>query len=121
MVKLELTRGATNVEHMVEKNHLGEGIFLKNPRSKVTNEELSKLRYLCKIPQSVEVRALEAHERIDWVVPSWVALYEMMFMDGMRLPIPRLVRDGCAHYEITPIQLMPNAWRILLALESLSV
>ena len=39
----------------------------------------------------------------------------------MRLPIPKLVRDVCDHYEIAPSQLMLNAWRILIALESLSV
>ena len=68
----------------------------------MTNEELSKLRYLYKIPQSMEVRALEAHERIDWVVPGWVTPYEMMFRDGMRLSIPRLVGDVYSHYEIAP-------------------
>ena len=39
----------------------------------------------------------------------------------MRLPIPRLVRDVCDNYEIAPSQLIPNTWRILLALESLSM
>ena len=79
------------------------------------------MRYLYKIPQSVEVRAPEAHERVDLVVPAWVTLYEIVFRDGMRLPILRLVRDVCDHYEIASNQLMPNAWRILFALESLSV
>ena len=66
----------------------------------MTNDELIMLRYLFKIPQSVEVRALEAHERIDWVVPSWVALYDFAFKEGMRLLIPKLVRDMLDHYEI---------------------
>ena len=39
----------------------------------------------------------------------------------MRLPILRLVRDVLDHYEIAPSQLMPNAWRILLVLECLSM
>ena len=84
---------------------------MKNPRSKVTKDELNKLRYLYKIPQSVEVRAQEAYEWINWVIPGWVALYELMFRDGMRMQIPKLVRDVCDHYEIGPSQLMPNAWR----------
>ena len=61
------------------------------------------------------------HERIDWVVPGWVALYELMFKDGMRLLIPKLIRYVCDHYEIIPSQMMLNAWRILMALESLSI
>ena len=39
----------------------------------------------------------------------------------MRLQIPKLVQDVLDHYEIAPSQLMPNAWRILLALECLSM
>ena len=55
MVEPEGTQGDTSSEPMVEESHPREGILLKNPRSKVTNDELSKLRYLFKIPQSVEV------------------------------------------------------------------
>ena len=108
MVEPKGTQGDTGAETLVVESHLGEGILVKNPRSKVTKEELSKLRYLYKIPQSMEVLAPEDDERINWVIPSWVALYEMMFRDSMSLPIPRLVRDVCAHYEIVPSQLMPN-------------
>ena len=43
----------------------------------MTEDELKKLRYLYKIPQSVVVRAPKAHERVDWVVP--VALYDIVF------------------------------------------
>ena len=48
-------------------------------------------------------------------------MYELPFKDGMRLPIPKLVRDILDHYEVAPSQLMPNAWRILMSLEVLSV
>ena len=63
----------------------------------------------------------EAYERINWVVPGWVALYELMFKDCMRLPILRLIRDGGDYYWIALSQLMPNTWKNLMALESLSV
>ena len=109
------------VKPIVEKSHPGEGILLKNLRSKVTNDEVKMLRYMYKVPSSVEIRASKAFERIDWVMPGWTTLYELMFKDGIRLLIPKLKRDVCEHYEITPSQLMSNAWRILLALESLSV
>ena len=39
----------------------------------------------------------------------------------MRLPIPKPVRDVCDQYKIASSQLMSNAWRILIILESLSV
>ena len=38
----------------------------------------------------------------------------------MRFPILGLIRDVCDHYEIMPSQLMPNAWRVLMSLKSLS-
>ena len=55
---------------MSSVSHLGEGILLKNLRLKVTEDELKKLRYLYKFPKGMEIRAPEAHERVDWVVPS---------------------------------------------------
>ena len=64
-VEPEGTCGDTDIEPVVEESHPREGILLNNPRIKVTNEELNKLRYLYKIPQSVEVGALEVHERVD--------------------------------------------------------
>ena len=38
----------------------------------------------------------------------WVALYELPFQDGMRFPIPKLVREVLDHFEVAPIQLMLN-------------
>ena len=60
-------------------SHPREGILVSNLRSKVAADELGKIRYLYKISKCVEIRALEAHERVDWVVPSWVGLYEFVF------------------------------------------
>ena len=94
---------------------------MSNPKLNVAVDELGKIRYLYKIPKNVEICALKAHERVDWVVPGWVALYEFSFREEMKFPIPKLVRDILNHYEIAPSQLMPNMWRILLAFECLSV
>ena len=98
-----------------------KGILLTNHRSKLMEDELKKLKYLYMFPRSVEVCALEAHEIVGWVVPGWVALYEIAFKDGMRLSILKLVRDVLDHYEIAPSQLMTNAWRILMTLECLNM
>ena len=54
-------------------------------------------------------------------MPGWVTVYELMLKDGMRFPISRLIKDLCDHYKIVPSQLMPNAWRVLMSLESLSI
>ncbi|KAL5567410.1 hypothetical protein UlMin_030574 [Ulmus minor] len=114
------TAMATDAESDLE-SHPGEGMLLKNPRSNVVTEDIRLWRYLYGIPLSVEIRVPTAHERVDWVVPGWVAIYELMLKDGMRFPIPKLLRDVCDHYEIAPSQLMPNAWRVLMSIESLIV
>lgn len=108
-------------EVMSSTSQPSEGILVANPRLKIKEKDLGKLRYLYKIPKSMEICAPEAHERVDWVVPSWEALYNITFKDGMRFLIPKLVRDDLDHFEITPSQLMPNTWRILMALECLSM
>ena len=92
-----------------------------NPRSKMTGDDLGKLRYLNKITKSMEIHAPEAHERVDWVILGKVALYEIAFREGMRLPILKLVWDVLDHYEITPSQLMPNSYRILMSFECFSM
>lgn len=45
-VKLELTQGNISIEPVVEESRLGEGILLKNSRSKVTNDELKNVEIL---------------------------------------------------------------------------
>ena len=99
----------------------GEVMLLNNPKSSVSSAEMKLWRYLYKTPPSVEIRVSFPHERVDCVVPGWVVIYELMLKDGMRFPIPKLIRDVCEHYEIAPSQLMPNVWRVLMSLESLSI
>ena len=53
-VEPEVSKGYIGIEP-IEESHLGEGMLLKNPISKVTNEEVKLLRYLYKIPSSVEI------------------------------------------------------------------
>ena len=102
------SQGSVDVEPIVE-SHPSEGMLLKNPKSSVTNEERKLWRYLYKIPSNVEIRVPKTHERVEWVVLGWVAVYELILKDGMRFPIPRLTRDVCDHYEIAQSQLISNA------------
>ena len=48
--------------------------MLDNPRLSMKEGNLTKLRYMYKIPSFVKVHASEAHERVDWVILCWVAL-----------------------------------------------
>ena len=77
---------AIQVESNAE-SHLGEGMLIRNPRSSVVQEDIRLWRYPYRIPPSVEIHVPFAHERVDWVVPGWVAVYELMLKDGMRFLI----------------------------------
>ena len=68
-VEAVVLQGNEGVEPVVE-SHPDEGMLLKNPRSTVTKEEVKLWRYLYKIPSSVEIQVLKAHEMVDWVVPG---------------------------------------------------
>ena len=116
----EVSPDHEGVEPVIESQP-GEGILLNNPKSSVSTAEVKLWRYLYKISLSVEIWVPSAHERVDWVLPGWMAIHKLMLKDGMRFLIPKLIRDVCDHYEIAPSQLMLNAWRVLMSLESLSI
>lgn len=44
-----------------------------------------------------------------------ITLFERMFLAGLRLPFPEIVRDFVLFLMVTPNQIMPNAWRYLFA------
>ena len=73
--------GDEGVEPVI-KSQPGEGMLINNPKSNVSSAEVRLWRYLYKIPPCVEIRVPAAHERVDWVVPGWVAIYELMLKDG---------------------------------------
>ena len=65
------------------ESHPGEGMLIKNLRSGVVPKDVRLWRYLYRIPSSVEIRVPSSHERVDRVVPGWVAVYELMLKDGI--------------------------------------
>ena len=97
----EPTMGKVSPDHEgvepVIESQPSEGMLLNNPKSSMSTAEVKLWRYLYKIPPSVEIRVPSAHERVDWVVPSWVVIYELMLKDRMRFSIPKLIRDVCDH------------------------
>ncbi|KAL5783603.1 hypothetical protein ACOSP7_008632 [Xanthoceras sorbifolium] len=96
------------------------GLLLNNPASVLTEDDIMRLRFSYGIPDGVALRAPYKEERPDWDVPGWTCLYEFPFQRvGFRLPIVGLPRKVLDHFELAPGQLMPNSWRILLALDLL--
>ena len=68
-----------------------QGILNKSPASLVTEENLRSLRVIYGIPDDVELRAPEAHERANWDIPRWTCFYEYTLRLGFRFPVPQLV------------------------------
>ncbi|KAL5766771.1 hypothetical protein ACOSP7_017388 [Xanthoceras sorbifolium] len=96
------------------------GLLLNNPASVLTEDDVTRLRFTYGIPDGVALRAPYKEERPDWDVPGWTCLYEFPFQRvGFRLPVVGLLRRVLDHFELAPGQLMPNSWRILLALDLL--
>lgn len=44
-----------------------------------------------------------------------ITLTERMFMAGVRLPFPKIVREVCAFLGVAPSQIAPNGWRYVVA------
>ena len=51
-------------------SYSGEGIFVMNPRSKLTRNDLGKLRYLYKICKSVEIQAQRHMKELIGMYPT---------------------------------------------------
>lgn len=91
-----------------------------NPKSKISLKDLPRLRQVYNIPSYASLHAPSGGERANWILPGWVCMYELPFKEGFRLPLPRLVREVCEYHLVSPSQLMPNVWRVLMALEVFS-
>ena len=76
---------------------------------------------MSQILASAEIRAPFPHKRVNWDVLGWYSFYKFASKVRFCFPMPKLVRDVSRHFEIAPSQLTPNAWRILMSLECLSM
>ena len=79
-------------------------------RSYFTAEDEKVLCHNYDIPPSVSSHFLnKSTEMIDG--PSDIYIYKRMFMVGVCLPFPPIVRELLPFLHVVPRQLMPNGWR----------
>ena len=71
------------------------------------------------ILDSVRLQAATPFVRADRSIKGWTCFYHIPFKIGLRFPILPLARQLLKYFDIALSQLMPNGWRILLALEIL--
>ncbi|GMN49593.1 hypothetical protein TIFTF001_018752 [Ficus carica] len=91
-----------------------------NPRSVLTEIDLSEIRGRYGFPNEVQIRLPFKGERADTVSEGWICMYTIYFECGLRLPLPPLLIRAMNHYNLAIPQLMPNGMRVFLGLIVLS-
>ncbi|GMN32476.1 hypothetical protein TIFTF001_041738 [Ficus carica] len=91
-----------------------------NPRSVLTEQDLSDIRGRYGFPNEVQIRLPFKGERADTVSEGWICMYTIYFECGLRLPLPPLLIRAMNHYNLAIPQLMPNGMRVFLGLIVLS-
>ncbi|KAL5760374.1 hypothetical protein ACOSQ2_019212 [Xanthoceras sorbifolium] len=80
-----------------------------SPQSVNTYSNLLRIRFQYGIPDSCT----------DSMDDDWVCFYDLPFKQSLRCLVPYLIRQLLALLDMTPDQLMPNSWRLLLSIEVL--
>ncbi|KAJ4874200.1 Uncharacterized protein Rs2_43957 [Raphanus sativus] len=89
------------------------------PASMVREDELCDWRKKYLLPSSVVLGIPRLSERASGGRPEEIAIYEAFFESGFRGDIPSLISSLCNYFHISPSQLNPPAWRILIAIQNL--
>ncbi|KAH0862826.1 hypothetical protein HID58_080037 [Brassica napus] len=92
---------------------------LVGPASSVGEEELAEWRSRYSLPSSVVLRVPTPEEHASSYIPGEISVYEAFFDSGLRRMIPALIAGLCNLFEISPSQLNPLSWRILIAIQNL--
>ncbi|KAJ4872891.1 Uncharacterized protein Rs2_45439 [Raphanus sativus] len=89
------------------------------PASSVREDELCDWRKKYLLPSSVVLRIPRSSERASGGMPKEIAIYEAFFESGFRRDVSSLIASLSDYFHISPSQLTPPAWRILIAIKNL--
>ncbi|KAF2609645.1 hypothetical protein F2Q70_00011930 [Brassica cretica] len=92
---------------------------LVGPASSVGEDELAEWRSRYSLPSSIILRIPTPEEHASSYIPGEIAVYEAFFDSGHRGTIPALIAGLSNLFEISPSQLNPPPWRILIAIQNL--
>lgn len=86
-------------------------------RSVVNPTELEELKVTYRIPSKVDFVVPFSTERAvnSKGYGTKVLVYPIMFSCGLRLPFCRPMREVLGFFKLTPAQLTPSSWRILIS------
>ena len=89
------------------------------PASSVSKDDLVEWWGKYSLSSSIILRIPASEERASSFIPGHIAIYEAFFDIGFRGVIPALVASLCDFFEISPSQLNPPSWRLLVAIQNL--
>ena len=79
------------------------------------SDTLSRFRDRFQFPERVQIPLPGREERACHFLPGEVCFYEATFQCGLRFPVHPFIMELLNHFNITPRQLMPNLWRIVIS------
>ena len=78
-------------------------------------DTIFKYRDKFQFPKEVRIRFPQEGEKACHFSPGEVCFYEAVFQCGLRFPIHPFIMELLNHFNITPGQLIPNSWRIVIS------
>ncbi|WZZ15692.1 hypothetical protein YC2023_108781 [Brassica napus] len=97
----------------------GDRFLPVGPLSIIGVEEFANWRKKFYLPDDVIIRIPGPFDRVSDFEPDEISVYEGFFESGFRDQIPSLVAEISKAVKISPGQLNPPSWRILIAMQSL--
>ncbi|CAA7012908.1 unnamed protein product [Microthlaspi erraticum] len=93
--------------------------FRDYPASSIKEDDIKALRMTYSLPDSLSLRAPLDTERAHNSRSDEIVVYEAYFDIGFRGIMPPIIANVARFFNISPGQLIPTAWRVLIALQVL--
>ncbi|XP_020885144.1 uncharacterized protein LOC110229406 isoform X2 [Arabidopsis lyrata subsp. lyrata] len=98
-------------------NTFSENELMKNPPSVLKECDVVRIQRAYNL-SSVVLRAPLATERPTDARCGEIVVYESLFASGLRECVPTLIATMATHFSISPGQLSPTVWRVLMATQN---
>ena len=89
--------------------------YALNEECGLDDDTLGRWKDRFQFPERVRVRLPSKGERACNFFPREVCFYESSFACGLKFPVHPFLMELLDHFGITPGQLMPNSWRIVVS------
>ena len=84
--------------------------------SSLTQKGLDQIRTTFNIPKNLECRVPGPNSSVIDIRDDEIAFYPYLFKLGVRLPLHPFICEFLTFYGLSPVQLAPNGWIVLLGI-----